>query len=347
MKKIVYSAALAVIIAVTSTILLFRPGRANQVRDNSLAPVAESKDYIAAPGRVEPLSEEIKIGAELSGKLKAVLVDEGDHVECRQMVALLNNDDFQAQAESAEAQLHEAEAELESLINGSRQQERHEAQATVDEMKALMNNAKSELDRRQALFQTGDIAKEQVERAERDYEMAVARYNAASQRHLLIAEGARAEDRAKATAAVQRARARLQEARAQVEKTVIRSPISGVVLRRYLKSGESVANSPNMPIVTVADTAKLRVRVDVDESDIGMLSIGQRVYFIAPGYSDRKFWGRVVRIGQILGKKNARTDEPTERVDTKILETLVELEDGHQLYPGLRVDSFIEVLKPR
>jgi len=48
-------------------------------------------------------------------------------------------------------------------------------------------------------------------------------------------------------------------------------------------------------------------------------------------------------VGRILGRKNVRTDEPSERVDTKILETLVELDPGQQLPLGLRVDSFVEV----
>ncbi len=50
----------------------------------------------------------------------------------------------------------------------------------------------------------------------------------------------------------------------------------------------------------------------------------------------------MIRVGRILGKKNVRTDEPSEHVDTKILETLVELDPGQQLPLGLRVDSFVE-----
>ena len=48
-----------------------------------------------------------------------------------------------------------------------------------------------------------------------------------------------------------------------------------------------------------------------------------------------------MRVGQLLGKKNVRTDEPAERVDTKVLETLIELEPGRALPLGLRVDAFI------
>jgi HlyD family secretion protein len=67
-------------------------------------------------------------------------------------------------------------------------------------------------------------------------------------------------------------------------------------------------------------------------------------YVKAEAYGDRRFTGKVVRIGEALGRKNVRTDEPTERVDTKILETLIELDPGQTLPIGLRVDAF---LKPR
>jgi HlyD family secretion protein len=69
--------------------------------------------------------------------------------------------------------------------------------------------------------------------------------------------------------------------------------------------------------------------------------VGQRAYVAADAFGKQKFWGHVVRVGQQLGPKNVRTDEPTEKVDTKILETLVELDPGSQLPDGLRVDAFI------
>ena len=61
----------------------------------------------------------------------------------------------------------------------------------------------------------------------------------------------------------------------------------------------------------------------------------------ADTYGNKRFPGRVVRIGQELGRKNVRTDEPTERVDNKILETLVELDNDVDLPVGLRVNAFI------
>jgi hypothetical protein len=91
----------------------------------------------------------------------------------------------------------------------------------------------------------------------------------------------------------------------------------------------------------MADDRIRRVRVDVDEADVGRITIGQPAFVTADAFGDRRFRGRVIRIGQLLGRKNVRTDEPTERVDTKVLETLVELEDGRELPLGLRVQAFI------
>ena len=92
----------------------------------------------------------------------------------------------------------------------------------------------------------------------------------------------------------------------------------------------------------MADDSVLRVRLDVDESDVSKLRMGQRACVTAEAYGPHKFWGHLMRVGQILGKKNVGTDEPSEHVDTKILETLMELEPGQQFPLGLRVDSFVE-----
>ena len=157
----------------------------------------------------------------------------------------------------------------------------------------------------------------------------------------MVDAGSREENHARADADVALARAALDEARAMLEKTIVRAPIDGIVLRRNRRAGESVSTQFDSPIVTLADRSRVRVRMDVDESDVAHLRVGQPAYVTADAFGDRRFAGAVVRIGQVLGRKNVRTDEPTERVDTKILETLIELSDGHELPLGLRVQAFI------
>ena len=298
---------------------------------------------IAGPGRVEPYSEDIKIGSELSGRLKSVKVEEGDAIRRGQVLAELENADYRAQVESARANVVAKEAVLRKVINGARRQERDEAWSSVNEAKAVMENSQSELRRRQELFSAGVVSREELDRYAREADVAKAKYDAAVQQHALVDDHAREEDRSLAEADLTLVQGQLAEAEARYQKTFIRSPIDGSVLRKHHRSGESVSNSSTVPdpVLTIGDRKTLRVRVDVDETDVSKVRLGQRAYVTADAFGKQKFWGHVVRIGQQLGPKNVRTDEPTEKVDTKILETMVELDPGSQLPDGLRVDAFI------
>ncbi|HTW31989.1 MAG TPA: efflux RND transporter periplasmic adaptor subunit [Candidatus Sulfotelmatobacter sp.] len=300
-------------------------------------------ELIAGPGRVEPYSEDIKIGSELSGRLKSVNVEEGDAIHRDEVLAELENADYRAEVESARANVVAKEATLRKVINGARHQERAEAWSSVDEAKAVMENAQSELHRRQELFKAGVVSREELDRYASDADVAKAKYDAAVEQHALVDDHAREEDQSLAEADVKLAEAQLEEAEARYEKTFIRSPIDGIVLRKHHRSGESVSNSSTTPdpVLTIGDRKTLRVRVDVDETDVSKVRVGERAYVTADAYGTQKFWGHVVRVGQQLGRKNVRTDEPTEKVDTKILETLVELDSGSQLPDGLRVDAYI------
>jgi HlyD family secretion protein len=309
----------------------------------------ESSRLVAGPGRVEPSSEDIKLGSELSGKLKSVNVEEGNAIRRGQVLAVLENADYRAQVIAAEADVAAREADLRKVVNGARNQERSEAWSSVRAAQAVMNNAQAEMVRRQRLWAAGVISREELDRYTREYDVARARYQEAAEHHSLVDDRAREEDRSLAEANLKLARARLEEARARYAKTFIVSPIDGTVLRKHHRNGESVSNSSISPdsILTVGDKEVLRVRVDVDETEVSKVRVGQQAYVTADAFRGQKFWGRVVRVGEQLGRKNIRTDEPTERVDTKILEALVELDRGVQLPMGLRVDAFILGDDPR
>ncbi len=323
--------------------LVLASRRAHENAVATAAPAIQSPALVAGPGRVEPFSEDIKIGSELSGRLKSVLVEEGDAIHRGQVLAELENADYRAEVESAKASVAAKEAALRKVINGARRQERDEAWSSVDEARAVMENAQSEWRRRQQLFAAGVVSREELDRYAREADVAKAKYQAAIEQHSLVDDHAREEDRSLAEADLQLAKSQFEEAQARYEKTFIRSPIDGSVLRKHHRSGESVSNSSTVPdpILTLGDRKTLRVRVDVDETDVGKVQIGQKAYVTADAFGKQRFWGRVVRVGQQLGPKNVRTDEPTEKVDTKILETLVELDPGTQLPDGLRVDAFI------
>lgn len=331
-------------LALGATVLLY-PGAKGRVPPVAAASnAAPEAKLIVAAGRTEPASEEVGVGSEIDGKLKAVLVEEGQSVRRGQPVALLENSDYVARVDLARASLREREAALDRLVNGARIEERREAAAVLRETEAVLENARSELDRRRALVERGAVSRVEFDAAEREYRVALARREAAAQRSALVAAEARDDERQRATSEVERARAQLAEAQAWLEKTVVRAPIGGSVLRRKLKSGESVSSGAGNPIVVLGDCSRLRVRVDVDEADVARLRVGQDAWVAAAAYGKTRFHGRVIRVGGALGRKNIRTDEPTERVDTKILETLVELDAGVSLPVGLRVDAFLRSL---
>jgi len=270
-------------------------------------------------------------------------VEEGDRVKLGQVLAELENDDYRARVLAAEGELEQRQAELRRTINGARSQERREAEAAVQAAKAVLDNAKREAERRRGLADRNVISQDEAERFERAYQVALAQFEQATQHFALVDADAREEDQTHAEAAVATARAQLAEARAYLEKSYIRAPISGVILRKVRHVGESVSTQFDSPVITMADDSTLRVRLDVDESDVSKLQVGQRAYVTAEAYGTHKFEGHLIRVGRILGRKNVRTDEPSEHVDTKILETLVELNPEERLPLGLRVDSFVVV----
>lgn len=340
MKTALYMGAAGAAILVCAMGFELR-GRGQTVRAASTIPKGVREGVIAAPGRVEAVSEEVRVSSELSGRLKTVNVEEGDRVTRGQVLAELENADYRARVANAEAELAQREAELRRTVNGSRTEERREAEAAKQAGKAILENTKSEAERRRGLAERGVISRDEADRYERAYRVAQAEYEQASQRFALVDAKAREEDQAKAEASVASARAQLAEARAVLEKSFIRAPMNGVILRKLRHTGESVSTQFDSPVITIADDSVLRVRLDVDETDVAKLQVGQKAYVTAEAYGPKKFEGRVIRVGRILGKKNLRTEEPTEHVDTKILETLVELDAGQKLPLGLRVNSYL------
>ena len=339
---------LAVIVGITVAVLTITAqlySAARHTAGNTHRAVQSSglTDWTAGPGRIEPFSEDIQLGSQLSGKLNAVTVSEGDPVRRGQVLAVLDNDEYRAELASAAAQVATKEATLRKVTNGARAQERDEALAGVREAEAVMTNAREELARRQELYDSGVISREEFEHYNREFEVAKEQCQEKSSHYMLLNNASREEDVAFAEADLRLAQANEAESQARYDKTFIKSPIDGIVLRTHHRIGESVTNSATTPdpVLTIGDAHLLHVRVDIDETDVNKVRVGQKAYVTADAYGKQKIWGHVVQVGELLGPKTVRTDEPTERVDRKFLETVVELEPGAHLPVGLRVDAFI------
>ena len=338
--KCTHKIALGIAVAVVAAALL--AGRGGHAPAPAQMPSALPNSVISAAGKVEPLSEEVRLGLTLTGKLAEVLVDEGDAVRAGQVLAKLENADWKAQLAEAEANVHVREAELARLINGSRQEERREAEAAVHEAEAVVVQTQKDLDRYAELGQSGWSSRQTLENAKRAHAVALAK-RAQSRQHLaVVAAKARDDERDRAEALLDLARAQRDEAAAVLAKSELKSPIDGIVLRRLRRVGEMISMAQDMPILSIGDVSTLRVRAEVDETDIARLTLGQAAWVHADAFGATKFPGKVTRLGVMVGRKQITTDAPTEKLDNKVLEVLITL-DGHPPLPtGLRVDAFIE-----
>lgn len=301
----------------------------------------EAEPIVAAPGLVEPISETIEVGAEIGGKLASVRVEVGDRVAAGDVVAELDNDAQKARVAIARAHLRQKEAALRRLMNGARPEEEAEARARVKQAEAVLRNAKAELERRTTLVGRGFASTEEAQRLERVYEVAKAELDAVQQQYVLISSPPRDEDVDIATAEVALAEAQLAEAEAHLRATIVRAPIAGTILHVHKKAGETVSELRETPILTMGDITNLRVRAEVDEIDVAKVRVGNRAYVRADAFGSERFWGTVASINPSLGRKRIRTDEARERLDVKVLEVLINLDQADRLMAGLRVDVFI------
>ncbi|MCW2272990.1 HlyD family efflux transporter periplasmic adaptor subunit [Rhodoblastus acidophilus] len=292
----------------------------------------------AAPGLVEPLGEERQIASQVIGIIDKVLVEENDAVAANQPIAIIVNGEQAARVAATRAQLAEAQAQLEKLLNGARPEERREAKALLEQLDAELQLAQLDYDRKKPLRASGAASQAALDQSSSALGSLKMRRTAMAERVAVIEAGARVEDIAAARAVVERLKAETTFAEAQLEKFTIRSPIAGTLLRRQRNAGEAVTNIDPTPIAIVGDLSRLRVRAEVDETDIGRIAVGQRVEVTADAYPGKKFGGTVARIAQRLGAKAVQTGRPSEKVDMKVLQAMIDLDPEVRLPVGLRID---------
>jgi HlyD family secretion protein len=298
---------------------------------------------VAGNGIIEPADRETKLASHIPGRIKAVLVKEGDDVAQGAPVAELENEAEKSALEAAEADLSVRRAELMRTARGLRKEDRDAIVADTEGAKARSELSQGALDRVTVASKGGAVTADELDRAKRQADADKSALSSAESRRAAALSGARSEDVFVAQANVQAAIARRDQAKSTFDRLTIRSPIAGKILQVKLRAGEYYNPQGGDPIAVVGDTRKLRVRMDLDERDLGKVKEGAKAFVTLNAYPGKKFAARVVELGRRMGRKNVRTDDPTERIDTKILEVLLELDDRDGLVPGLRVVSYVEI----
>jgi HlyD family secretion protein len=299
------------------------------------------RGLVGGNGIVEPAERETRIGAAVTGLVQTIAVKEGDPVAKDQVLVELDSSVEEAQMKTAEADVNAAIANLERTARGQRMEDRRAVSSDADAAKARAELSADTLVRTQKLFAGGASTEDELDRARRNADADHASYLAAEARNASAMSGRR-EDVSSMQAALAAARGKLEEAKATLARRTVLAPYAGEVLQVKARVGEYYNPPTSEPLLVLGDTSKLRVRIDLDERDIAKAHLGAAAFATADAFPGVRFPGKVVEIGRRMGRKNVRTDDPTERIDTKILEVVFELAKPDGLVPGLRVVGYVD-----
>jgi len=292
---------------------------------------------IICTGRVEATEGEIDVMPQLSGELEEVLVSEGDRVKKGELLAVIDARREAAAVSVTEANLNVARAELDQVLAGSGEEEIQAASRTVESADALVEAQRARVDEMKDSSAEASIVEEatfQLKSLEKKREAVHNQYEA-------IRRGALPEDIATAKAGVALAQKRMDEAKTNYEYRRVVAASAGVVLKVYRHAGDSVQAGGPTPIVQIADTARLRIRLEADETEVHELTEGMEGAFTVRG-SEEEELGRLV-IGTMVpafGPKRLFNPDTSARVDTRTLELLCEVKSSDiTLYPGQRITA--------
>ncbi len=341
MRRLKPIALILCILAVTG-LLVFALAR-NGFRKQSVAhqeqeaTKADDEIVLACPGRVEGQSEVVDVGAGADGVLTAVLVHDGQQVRAGQVIALIDCREIKSQIAEARALVERARQNRVRLVRGSRGEERGKAADEAAVAEAQFEQAQLQHRRVAELFKVAVVSKEELDKTARDLAVAEATLHATKNQQALVNAPPLPEELARADAEVGVAEEQVRTAKARLDKCTVKAPLSGTIVRTFLKAGESVSTVFPQPIVSLADVSQLRVRAEVDERDVGRVYVGQSVIVLADAYPGKTFAGKVSRVGAVMGRKKVRTGDPAEKSDRDVLEVLIDLEKTNEyLVLGLR-----------
>ena len=258
MKKILIGSFIVIVLGVGCFFLFKGKENGMKYRVQKVAR-GEIVSSVTATGTVNAVTT-VLVGTQVSGTIKTLYVDFNSPVKRGQLIAQIDPATFEAQVGQAKANLFSAKANLEK------------SEATVIDAKRTM-------ERNRELVSENLIAQSDFDTAETNYETTKA-------------------SRGEARAQIAQTEAALKFAETNFQYTRIVSPVDGVVISRNVDVGQTVAASFQTPtLFTIAqDLTKMQIDTNVDEADIGKVTVGQNVDFTVDAYSETTFKGSVWQI---------------------------------------------------
>ncbi|GAA6624297.1 ABC exporter membrane fusion protein [Scytonema sp. NUACC26] len=337
---------------------------------------------VTALGRLEPEAKVIKLSAPLAldgDRLTKLLVQEGDRVKVGQVVAILDSrDKLQDALKKAQEQVRMVQAKLAQVKAGAKTGEIAAQKATIERLKAQLqgeivtqkaiiarrqselNIARAEYDRYQMLYREGAESALNFDNKKLAFETAQTQLIEAKANRNRTADTLQAEiAEAKATldkiaevrpvdvqaaqAEVDDAIASVKQAKTDLEKAYIRSPISGNILKIHTREGEKMSDSG---IIELAQTDRMVAVAEVYQSDIGKVKLGQKATVTGQAVTGT-LQGVVSHIGLQVDKQNVFSNQPGENLDKRVVEVKIRLspEDSKKVagLTNLQVQTAIQL----
>ena len=302
-------------------ILIIMIGKANSDNGTKVAIEKASPhtitETVTASGKIYPETE-VKISPEVSGEIIELNVEEGDSVSKGELMVRINPAIYSSIVTQSEANVEETRARA---ANSSEM---------MEQAKANYEQAKSNYERNKKLYEDKVISAMEYEQVKASYLSAKASFEAS---RASVSGG---------KYSITAASAGLSQSRENLRKTTIIAPRSGVVSALNVKLGERVVGTAQMAgteMLTIADMSRIEVRVDVSETDIAKVKIGDTTIIEADAYRNRKFTGVVSKVG--VSSKSGTSLTSTDQVTNYTVHILILPSSYADLAANLQKGRFI------
>ncbi|TRZ92516.1 MAG: HlyD family secretion protein [Rhodocyclaceae bacterium] len=228
---------------------------------------------VSATGTLNPVVS-VQVGSQVSGQIKEILVDFNSPVKENQLIARIDPETFQYRLRQAEADVEAARAAL-----GVQQAEVLRARANLAEFQR-------DFDRKKLLVEKNFISAAEREKAQSVLD--------AGRAALLVAQSQAKNSEAQ----VRQREAQQSQARIDLERTAIKAPVDGIVVKRSIEPGQTVAASLQSPelFVIAKSLTDMQVETSIDEADVGRIRVGQKATFTVDAFAGRNFEGEVRQV---------------------------------------------------
>ncbi len=281
---------------------------------------------LSTNGKVEPL-DYVDVRAEVSGLVARLFVHQGDSVRAGQPLALISQPGSSEELQAAEARAAQANAELTTLRSGGRGSDVAEIEGSVNRLRAQRDAAQRNLESLQRLVAQNAATRFELDQARQSASDLDVQIQALAHRQTaLVGRG----DLASAQARLREAEANVQLARTHIGQNTIHTPIGGIVYDLPARQGAYL--NPGDPVGSVGRLDPVRVRVYVDEPELGRVAPGEAVRITWDALPGKEWSGVVER-------------RPTEVValgSRQVGEVLCTVANpNHELVPGTNINAFI------